>query len=228
MPLPKKTIRVLPNPWAFIHHELGPQGHCHEDTGGRGTTPRYIGSEVCPEKTVKLADYESDPTETRLDPWRIVFRFPALDADLLAPAEGFEKGIELPKTAYYLDRLRDGDLIPADERSAEHGARFATLAEAKAAAVADFEAHYGEGSFAEVMGELASLTARAGASDVADDSSDAPKAPAAAPASSSAPASTPSAPSAPAAAEASDSDATDTTTTAETPNAKRARAGAAK
>jgi hypothetical protein len=151
MPLPKKTIRVFPNPWAFIHHEIGPQGRCHEDTGGRGSTPRYIGSEPCPEKTVKLADYESQPNETRLDPWLVFFKFPALDASLLAPAKGFEQGIPLPKTAYYLDRLRDGDLIPADGRSGEHGARFATLAEAKAAAIADFDAHYGEGSFAEAF-----------------------------------------------------------------------------
>jgi hypothetical protein len=151
MPLPKKTIRVLPNPWAFIHHELGPQGHCHEDTGGRGTDPRYIGSEVCPEKTVKLAEYEKEPNETRLDPWLIVFRFPVLGASLLEPAKGFEGGIELAKTAYYLDRLRDGDLIPADERSGEHGARFASLAEAKAAGIASFEANYGPGTFAEAF-----------------------------------------------------------------------------
>ncbi len=162
MPLPKKTIRVLPNPWAFVHHEIGPQGRCHEDTGGRGSTPRYIGAELCPDKTVKLADYESQPNETRLDPWQIVFRFPALDASLLVPAKGFEKGIELPKTAYYLDRLRDGDLIPADSRSAEHGARYATLAEAKAAAVADFEAHYGERAFAEAFPAFADGDATAG------------------------------------------------------------------
>src|SRR4051812_649865 len=118
MPLPKKTIRVFPNPWGFIHHDIGPQGRCHEDTGGRGTTPRYIGSEPCPEKTVKLADYESQPNETRLDTWLSVFRFFALDASLLKPAKGFEDGIELAKTPYYLDRLRDGDLIPADALSA--------------------------------------------------------------------------------------------------------------
>jgi hypothetical protein len=155
MPLPKTTIRVLPNPWGFIHHELGPQGRCHEDAGGRGSTPRYIGAEPCPDKTRKLTDYESQPNETRLDVWTSVFRFPSLDSTLLGPAPGFEKGIELPKTPYYLDRLRDGDLIPADERSGEHGARFANLAEAKAAGVAAFEAHYDVGSFAEVCPELA-------------------------------------------------------------------------
>lgn len=156
MPLPKKTIRVFPNPWGFIHHETGPQGHCHEDTGGRGSTPRYIGAELCPNKTVKVTNFdETDPNETRLNEWKIHFRFPSLDAKLTGPSDEFKDGIELPKTPYYLDRLRDGDLIPADVRSGEHGARFASLAEARAAGIAAFEAHYGEGSFAEVSAELA-------------------------------------------------------------------------
>lgn len=154
MPLPKKTIRVFPNPWGFIHHDTGPQGRCHEDTGGRGSTPRYIGSEPCPEKTVRLTDYESQSNETRLDVWQSVFKFPSLDASLLKPAKGFEGGIELPKTPYYLDRLRDGDLIPADTRSGENGARFASLAEAKAAGIAVFDEHYSEGSFAEAFPEF--------------------------------------------------------------------------
>jgi hypothetical protein len=151
MPLPKKTIRVLPNPWAFIHHELGPQGHCHEDTGGRGTDPRYIGADYDRESTKLVHDYESKPNETRLNIHVQAWEFPVLEASLLKPAKGFEDGIELAKTAYYLDRLRDGDLIPADERSGEHGARFASLAEAKAAGIASFEANYGPGTFAEAF-----------------------------------------------------------------------------
>jgi len=86
--------------------------------------------------------------------------FPSLDAALLGPAPGFERGIELPKTPYYLDRLRDGDLIPADERSGENGCRFASLAEAKAAGVAVFESHFGEGTFAELCPELAGAPAK--------------------------------------------------------------------
>jgi hypothetical protein len=206
MPLPKKTIRVLPNPWGFIHHELGPQGSCHEDTGGRGSTPRYIGAELDTDRIKRLAEYEKEPTETRLDPWLIVFRFPALNAELLAPAVGFEKGIELPKTPYYLDRLRDGDLIPADPRSGEHGARFANLAEAKAAGVAAFEAHYGKGSFAEVMAELTSPPETAPAAPAAPEVE--PSAPAA-PAPEQAPSPTHSEPEA--------------ETSAATPNARRAR-----
>jgi hypothetical protein len=155
MPLPKKTIRVFPNPWGFIHHETGPQGHCHEDTGGRGSNPRYIGCEICPDKTAVTKEHEKDGTGWLLNEQITHFRFPCLKADLVTPAEEFAAGIELPKTPYYLDRLRDGDLIPADERSGEHGCRFATLAEARAAGIAAFEAHYDEGSFAAVCPALA-------------------------------------------------------------------------
>lgn len=155
MPLPKKTIRVFPNPWGFIHHELGPQGRCHEDTGGRGSDPRYIGADYDHANTKKLTDFETKPNETRLDVWSVPFIYPALNASLTGPAADCKDGIELPKTAYYLDRLRDGDLIPADERSAEHGSRFSSLAEARIAGISVFEANYGAGSFAEVCPSLA-------------------------------------------------------------------------
>lgn len=157
MPLPKKTIRVLPNPWGFIHHETGPQGHCHEDTGGRGSDPRYVGCDFDADKTVVVKAWESDKDNagTRHNEQVTCFKFPALSADLVTPAKGFEEGIELPKTPYYLDRLRDGDLIPADARTAENPCRFATLAEARKSGIANFEAHYEAGSFAEICPELA-------------------------------------------------------------------------
>lgn len=154
MPLPKKTIRVLPNPWGFIHHELGPQGRCHEDTGGRGSDPRYIGARQCPKETVRLTQYEGKHNETRLDDWKIVFKFPMLDAALLEPDPEFKDGLELPKTPYYLDRLRDGDLIPADKATAQLDCRFKSLKDARAAGIGKFEADFGEGTFVELCPEL--------------------------------------------------------------------------
>jgi len=154
MPIPKNTIRVLPNPWIFIHHELGPQGHCHVDTGGRGSDLRYVGAEDDPNRIKLLHDYESNPSETRLNVHVQAWRFPALDASLAKPAVGFESGIELPKTHYYLDRLRDGDLVPADKRTLnDQPCKFASLAEARDAGIAAFEANYGDGSFAEAFPE---------------------------------------------------------------------------
>jgi hypothetical protein len=153
MPLPKKTIRVLPNPWAFVHHEHGPQGVCHRDTGGRGADPSFIGAELDPTKTKITETREAqDPRNHRQV---TVFRFPALNAALIGPSAEASVGIELPKSPYYLDRLRDGDLLPADDRTrSDVPCKFKTFAEARAAGIAAFEANYGTGVFAEAFPEF--------------------------------------------------------------------------
>jgi hypothetical protein len=153
MPLPKKTVRVLPNPWAFVHHDHGPQGVCHRDTGGRGSEPAFIGAELDPVKTQITEQREAqDPRNSRQV---TSFRFPALNAKLDGPSDEFKGGIELPKTPYYLDRLRDGDLVPVDRTAAEGvPCKFKSLAEARAAGVAAFEALYGTGVFAEAFPDL--------------------------------------------------------------------------
>lgn len=54
----KKTIKVLPNPWQFIHPELGPQAACPTDASGRDDSPlRWVGAArkfVTVEKRPKL------------------------------------------------------------------------------------------------------------------------------------------------------------------------------
>lgn len=167
MPLPKKTIRVFPNPWGHIHHELGPQTVCAMDFGGRWVPQlRYVGAEHDEERTKNLtpprerSQLDALGQPTKFDDFEIRFRFPSLEDDLVTPSKECKDGIELPKTPYYLDRLRDGDLVAADEHTAELGARFASLAEAKDAGVATFEAHWGEGTFAEAFPELAGANAK--------------------------------------------------------------------
>jgi hypothetical protein len=156
MPLPKKTIRVFPNPWIFIHHDHGPQGVCHRDTGGRGADPSFVGAELDTAKTRFTEERQADKGDHRHNRQVTVFRFLALNAALTGPAEDAASGIELPKTPYYLDRLRDGDLVPADAATAgANPCKFNTLAEARAAGVAVFEANYGEGVFVEAFPELA-------------------------------------------------------------------------
>ena len=161
MPLPKNTIRVLPNPWGFIHHDLGPQARCHLDTNGRGGDPRFVGAEIAQEGVKRLTNYEATSNDNRLDEWVIPFHYPALNPLLDGAAEDVEDGIEFARTPYYLDRLRDGDLIPADTRTAELDCRFASLAEARAAGIANFEAHFGAGTFAELCPDLAKTTSTA-------------------------------------------------------------------
>jgi hypothetical protein len=156
MPLPKKTVRVFPNPWAFVHHDHGPQGVCHRDTGGRGSNPEFIGAELDPVKTKITETRDAEKGDHRHARQVTAFRFPVLNATLDGPAEDAKDGIELPKSsAYYLDRLRDGDLVPADAATAQMPCRFKSLAEARDAAIANFDAHYDEGAFAEAFPDLA-------------------------------------------------------------------------
>ncbi len=157
MSLRKKPLRVLPNPWTFIHPDHGPQGHVHVDTGGRGSEPSYVGSEIDRERT-KITEVrpEKDPRPHRQV---TVFRFPALNDTLDGPSKDFADGIEVPRSPYYLDRLRDGDLVPADKATADaFPCRFSSLAEARAAGIAACDALHGPGAFAEAFAKFAPKT----------------------------------------------------------------------
>lgn len=147
MGLPKKTLLVLPNPWTLIDPELGPVGRCTRDTGGRGGDVIYLGSELRFEELEKREGPDGKPDRRQLT-W---LDYPALDASLTKGT-----GITVPKTPYYLDRLRDGSLVPADEATFKaSGAKFKNLLEAKKEAVAAFDAEHGEGSWKELEALLA-------------------------------------------------------------------------
>lgn len=149
MPLPSKTLLVLPNPWAHVHPELGPCGVTYYDNGGRGGLLRPLGAEIKSEKTALRA--EGDSRADRQVTW---FEYPGLDDGLTKPRK--DGAVEVPKNHYYLDRLRDGDLVPADDATRKaSNARFANLEEAKKFGVADLEAQFGEGSWKELEQKLA-------------------------------------------------------------------------
>jgi hypothetical protein len=163
MGLRKKPLRVLPNPWLHIDPDHGPQGRCHIDTRGKGTALAFVGAEFDPEKTKITEKRGDDPWkgDTRGDRQVTVLRYPALNAMLDGPSKECPEGIEIGSTPYYLDRLRDGDLVPADESTASQvPCRFKSLSEARAAGIAKWDAEKGEGvpTFAEGMPELAKAT----------------------------------------------------------------------
>jgi hypothetical protein len=149
MPLPKKTLRVLPNPWGHIHPELGPQSACPIDNGGRGGDRLWVGAEVDPERSEPSREPGKGDTSGRGA--RAVFRFT-------------DDAVTVPRSPYYLDRLRDGDLVPADGETlqlvGEGNCRFASLAAARAAGIAKFEAEFGAGTFAEAFPVLAGARAK--------------------------------------------------------------------
>lgn len=136
----QQSLRVLPNPYAFIHPEHGPQGACPVDNGGRWGVRRWVGAELDSELTVITEDRESLKGADYRDNRQVtVFKFS------LEP-------VTVPATAYYRDRLRDGDLVPADKEQADKigqaHCKFLSLEEAKRAGIAAFEAEHGAGAFA--------------------------------------------------------------------------------
>lgn len=159
-----KTLRVLPNPWTDIHvdpapdgRDKGPQGLCTVDNGGRETAPlAYLGARYELVRSAKFA--KGDPRE---DTTTYAFSYPSLNETLTGAADDQRDGIPVPAgSAYYRDRLRDGGLVPADETTA--GAldcMFKSMAEARAAGIANFEAHHGPGSFAAMFPHLADKSA---------------------------------------------------------------------
>lgn len=147
MPLPLRTLRVLPNPWAMIHPDNGPQGVCVRDSGGRANAPlEYLGATV--RVNVLEARDAGDPRGNRAF---YVFAYPSLTPALDGPAEGGV--IDVPaKNAYYRDRLQDGSLVPADAVSAkDSGALYTDMKAARAAGIKEFESHFGAGTFAEAF-----------------------------------------------------------------------------
>jgi hypothetical protein len=76
-----------------------------------------------------------------------------------------EEPVTVPRSPYYLDRLRDGDLVPADAETlqlvGEGNCRFPSLAAARADGIAKFEAEFGPDTFKEAFPALAGVSAPA-------------------------------------------------------------------
>ena len=154
MPRPLKTLRVLPNPWTFIHHELGPQGACVVDLAGREDAPlRWVGAQrlsvlVEARESMKIGKVTADDPRGNRAFARFVYT--GLKGDLLSG-----EAIELPNTPYYRQQLEQGALIPADKPTSEAArCAFADLNEAKKAGVAVFEADWGRGEYEKLAAEI--------------------------------------------------------------------------
>lgn len=156
MSLPLKVLRVFPNPWAFIHHELGPQGAFPSDPAGRSLAiVKHVGAvleRVTPGDRADVFVGGHRVTDPRGDGTKARFRFPGLDAAMLGGTP-----VELPaKSDYYMDALREGSLVPADEATAKAvKCAFPDLKAAKAAGVAKFDSELGQGTWAELEKLLA-------------------------------------------------------------------------
>jgi hypothetical protein len=154
MPLPLKTYRVFPNPWLHIDPEKGPQAACTVAMRDDMPHVRFVGAvreavKIREASTVTVGSKQiAGPVGSK---FAIGFSFPNLDASLVKGTPETVSAVA-PDGHYYRDRLVDGSLIPGDEATlrAVPEARFKSLDAAKAAGVAEFDAHFGEGSWAEL------------------------------------------------------------------------------
>lgn len=145
-----ETLKVVPNPYTFIDQDGEPQGACPPDVEHSAGKRMWVGARLDDGRT-KVLKVKREPGDYRL--FDQVTKFV------------FEPGpIEIPMTPHYLDRIREGDLIAADERSYAKACGSTkgylppekALAEARAKAFDDYKAGYSEEpAFSRVADEKA-------------------------------------------------------------------------
>lgn len=120
------TIRVYANPYAHLDHEGRPAGYVlfdpvdHHAYASDNELRRYVGASIDVEKTKILT--RAPERSAQSDHQDTVWSFSS-------------EPVVLPLTHYYLDRLRDGELLPADKATALHiGRSFVPYEEAIASA----------------------------------------------------------------------------------------------
>ncbi len=158
MPIPVKTLSVLPNPWVYIDHKGRPAGRFpYESADGVPTDGRTIGSHIASAeeaqaaKSVRIAGF--------------TFQLSAADHDIQIAYSN--EPVTVPNTQYYRKAISRGDLIAADVKSATLSGiaakdfeSYAKHVESKrAAAIAEFDAANGEGAFAHFEAERSSAKA---------------------------------------------------------------------
>lgn len=149
MPLPIKTLSVLPNPWAAIDHQGRPSGVvlCDpvEHVPTRGDEPRrFVGATMAARMLREFPP--GDPRSNEQDTtWTFV-----------------TEPVALPNTGYYRERIRSGELIAADSKTSRVAGQknfvppATALADARTAAIANWERDVGTpGAFAMLEAERA-------------------------------------------------------------------------
>src|SRR5688572_8192428 len=101
MPLPKRTLNVLANPWIHLDHQGRPAGATPMDVGPGQKV--FVGAELDTEQT-QIVD-RPGRGELRSHVQDTVWKFS-------------DEPAVVPATPYYIRRLRSGELLAADKQSA--------------------------------------------------------------------------------------------------------------
>lgn len=144
------TFKVIANPWASIDALARPTGRVPLVSAGEARPGKFVGAKLVANKlterkTRKVGRYFEVIQDARYDR---VWEFSSAPVEV--DAEG---GRPAP---YYLERLREGSLIPADQSCATAcGVEFAdpavVIAKSKEARRAEFDAQHGDGAFDELQ-----------------------------------------------------------------------------
>jgi hypothetical protein len=129
----KKFLFVYPNPFIHLDHDGYPAGACPCDMPEHVgmTTRRLVGAEFDPDGTFLLEKLSQEESRYRDARQQTRFKF-----DFTAPTM-------LPVTEYYKDRLRHGEILPADAATAALGGiKFVPAAEALAKSKAEAAAKW--------------------------------------------------------------------------------------
>ena len=136
----KKRVNVMPNPYGFMHHLLGPQGACPQDPHEHANPQvrRFVGA-----KMRSASNGRQDFKDAKGNVLKDFQKYRNLQ---LTWFEFADKPVSIPLTHYYRDRLRDGDIVPGDDECRKtvgaRGARFKDIEEAKAAAKEKYDAEH--------------------------------------------------------------------------------------
>lgn len=146
MPVPQKTLRVLPNPYCHLDEYGRPCGACPMEVNERAPARSYVGATLKAKETraAKTAPMRSASGEVKM-----------MMTDAAEHEVWFEFGtdvVTVENTAYYRLAIQNGEILAADQATAKAaglgGDTFVDplrlLDELKANAIARYTADHGE------------------------------------------------------------------------------------
>lgn len=154
--MPKKTLSVYADPYAALDHEGRPAHACPTDPQHTGEIRRWVGAALSSKtRLVDRQDLDENVGKSvdaglHEHPQETVFEFAPFESSTPSEGEDVIGGpITLPETPYYLERIRHGELIAADVKTAKKaGSKFsepkALIAASRAASIAKWFAQHEE------------------------------------------------------------------------------------
>ncbi len=129
-----KTLVVYSNPYLHVDHEGRPAGAVPTDPEHTGTERRWVGARLCPKRT----------QVTKVSPDRSLH-----ESEQNTVFSFDDEPVTVPFTHYYLERIRQGELVAANAPTAlAASVKFEPIADvrgrAKAAASKAWKAERGE------------------------------------------------------------------------------------